>query len=78
MHNVNSSFYDDDCKEEEIYDNSSGPSSSDKYECVTMPVVEVLYEEEDLRDNQNSNFLEYMINESIVVNVSSYSDNDLI
>lgn len=74
MHNVESPCYDDDCQEEKKYDNSSNLSSS---EYVTMLIVKVLSKEEDLWDNQNSNFSEYMTNESAVVNVSRHPDNDI-
>ena len=56
MHNVDSSFYDDEYKEEEKCSNSNILSSSNECECVTILVVEVLSKEEDLWDDQNSNF----------------------
>lgn len=51
MHNVDSSFYYDEYKEEEKCNNSNSLSSSDECECVTIPVVEVLSKEEDLCDS---------------------------
>lgn len=56
MHNVDSSCYDDDCKEEERCDDSKGFSSSNEYECAKISVVEVLSEEEDVCDDQISSF----------------------
>ena len=50
MHNVDSSSNDEN-QEEEQCDNSSSPPSSDEYECVTMPIVEVLSEKGDVCDD---------------------------
>ena len=51
MHNVDSSCYDDDCKEEEKCNNNKSLSSSDECECAKILVVEVLTKEEDAWDD---------------------------
>ena len=76
MHNEVSSSY-DEYQEEEMYDSSDNPSFKNEYECVTMLVVEVLSQEEELYGDQISDFLECVTNLSIVENLSSYLDNDL-
>ena len=57
MHKMDSSFCTDEYKEKEKCNKSNIPSSSDECECLMMSVVEVLSREEDLCDNQNSDFL---------------------
>ena len=76
MHNVELSFYDDDCQEEEKCDSSNSFSSSDECDCVTIPTVEVLSEKEDVWDDHNSGFSCSITNKSTITNVSSYPDND--
>lgn len=76
MHNVDSSSYDNEYKEEEQCDSSNGLPSSIECECVTMPVVEVSSKEEDVCDDQNVAFSQCITNKSTIVNVPSHLNNN--
>ena len=76
VHNEVSSSY-DEYQEEEMCDNSDNPSFRNEYECVTMPVVEVLSQEEELYGDQILDFSECVTSLSAVTNLSSHPDHDL-
>ena len=75
MNDVNSSFYDDVCKEE-ICDSNKGSSSFDLNECAKIPVIEVLSKKEEVCNDHDSDFSDYVTDSSAVLRCSSYPDDN--